>query len=74
MSGKLINVLFEAIIQVLRDDANTRSEIKKYESIIGKYINIEDFEISKSIMGMEPMFNPFLSTWRIHPLVDRLCA
>ncbi|MEE2997218.1 MAG: hypothetical protein VX700_08735 [Pseudomonadota bacterium] len=53
MSGKIVAVPFSATIQVLGDDESTRGEIKKYEQIIQNYIDVEDFEISKSIMGMQ---------------------
>ena len=53
MSGKIVTVPFSAVIQVLGDDQNTRGEIKKYERIIENYVDVEDFEISKSMMGMQ---------------------
>ncbi len=56
MSGKTTDIPFSAAIQVLGDDKNTKSEIAKYESIIEKFIDVEDFEISKTMMGMEIKF------------------
>ncbi|PPR09540.1 MAG: hypothetical protein CFH41_02570 [Alphaproteobacteria bacterium MarineAlpha11_Bin1] len=53
MSGKLITVPFSAVIQVIGDDASTRAQVKRYERIIENYVDVEDFEISKSMMGMQ---------------------
>jgi hypothetical protein len=53
ISGEMVTVPFTAVLQVLGDDENTRDEIRKYEEIIENYFDVEDFEISKSMMGLE---------------------
>ena len=53
ISGKLVTVPFSAVLSVLGDDAKVRAQVKSYEGIIEKYVDVEDFEISKSMMGME---------------------
>ena len=53
ISGEMVTVPYSAVLQVLGDDANTRSQVKKYEGIIENYVDLEDFEISKSMMGMQ---------------------
>lgn len=52
ISGEMVTVPFEAVLQVFGDDENTRNEIKKYEQIIENYFDVEDFEVSKSTMGL----------------------
>ena len=53
ISGKLVTVPFSAVLSVLGDDAEVRTQVKSYEGIIEKYVDVEDFEISKSMMGMK---------------------
>ena len=53
ISGKVVSVPFSAVLSVLGDDAKVRAQVKSYEGIIEKYVDVEDFEISKSMMGME---------------------
>ena len=53
ISGKMVTVPFSAVLSVLGDDANVRAQVKRYEGIIENYVDVEDFEISKSMMGME---------------------
>ena len=40
-------------MEVLGGDADTRAQVERYEGIIEKYVDVEDFEISKSMMGMQ---------------------
>ena len=53
ISGEMITVPFSAVLSVLGDDAKVRAQVKSYEGIIEKYVDVEDFEISKSMMGMK---------------------
>jgi len=53
ISGKMVSVPFSAVLSILGDDANVRAQVKRYEGIIENYADVEDFEISKSMMGME---------------------
>jgi len=53
ISGKIVSVPFSAVLSVMGDDANVRANVKSYERIIENYVDVEDFEISKSMMGME---------------------
>ncbi len=53
ISGKMVTVPFSAVLSVLGDDAEVRAQVKSYEGIIENYVDLEDFEISKSMMGME---------------------
>ena len=49
----MVSVPFSAMLSVLGDDAEVRAQVKSYEGIIENYVDLEDFEISKSMMGME---------------------
>ena len=49
----MVTVPFSAVLQVLGGDADTRAQVKRYEGIIENYVDVEDFEISKSMMGMQ---------------------
>ena len=53
ISGEMVTVPFSAVLQVLGGDADTRAQVKRYEGIIENYVDVEDFEISKSMMGMQ---------------------
>ena len=53
ISGEMITVPFSAVLSVLGDDANVRAQVTSYETIIEKYVDVEDFEISKSMIGMQ---------------------
>jgi len=35
------------------DDANVRAQVKSYERIIENYVDVEEFDISKSMMGIK---------------------
>ena len=53
ISGKLVSVPFSAVLSVMGDDANVRAQVRSYEGIIENYVDLEDFEISKSMMGIK---------------------
>ena len=53
ISGEMVTVPFAAVLQVLGGDADTRAQVKRYEGIIENYVDVEDFEITKSMMGMQ---------------------
>ena len=53
ISGKMVSVPFAAVLSVMGDNAKVRAQVKSYEGIIENYVDVEDFEISKSMMGMK---------------------
>ena len=53
ISQKFTTIPFKAEISLMGDEKDTRQQVETFQNIIEKYIEIEDLEISKSMMGMD---------------------
>ncbi|MBH67744.1 MAG: hypothetical protein CMM58_05265 [Rhodospirillaceae bacterium] len=53
MSEGVADVPFKTKITIMGDEKDTRQQIEAFQQIIENYLDIEDIEISKSMMGMD---------------------
>ena len=53
ISKGITTVPFETKITIMGDSKDTRQQIKSFEEIIEQYVELDDVEIEKSMMGMD---------------------
>ncbi len=53
ISQGMTTVPFETKITIMGDSKDTRQQIKSFEEIIEEYVELDDVEIEKSMMGMD---------------------
>ena len=53
ISKGMTTVPFETKITIMGDSKDTRQQIKSFEEIIEQYVELDDVEIEKSMMGMD---------------------
>ena len=53
ISQGMTTVPFETKITIMGDSKDTRQQIKSFEEIIEQYVELDDVEIEKSMMGMD---------------------
>ena len=53
ISQGITTVPFETKITIMGDSQDTRQQIKSFEEIIEQYVELDDVEIEKSMMGMD---------------------
>ena len=53
ISQKFTTIPFKAKITLMGDEKDTRQQMETFQNILEKYIEVEDLEISKSMMGMD---------------------